>query len=568
MVLTRYALSAVAAALLLAGCAAPAPRPASGDASPAAATQPLSSDDKDVMAALMAGEFAWQDGRAASAARHFGRAAAASDDPAIAEHATRVAVVAKEWDLARIGLARWKQLAPAARGALQSEATIALATGQSEDAIRLLRALLGEGDAEGRRLVGQALLGGAAPDVSIAAIERLAAQPKTPGGVDTLMLFSQVAQQLRKPELARSLAERAVAESPRSSAAALWLGHVLLRGGDKDAARAAFERALELSPDDRTARLTYAALLNEMGEPGEAAEALANLPADDELLAARAAYAARADDPALLRRVSNEIEALPAPRPAERLELLGQLAEIGKREADALRWYREVPRGERWFDAQLRIGVLLDATDGLPAALAHLESLRAAGIEDDAHLADTFLLEAELQARHDDDLRAVEAYSRGLKALPDERRLLYARALLYESLDRVDECIADLRRIVALVPDDADALNALGYTLADRTQSFQEAHELIGKALAISPDEPAIIDSMGWAEYRLGNLEQALVHLRRAFELQPDAEIAAHLGEVLWASGDRDGARAIWARGREIDPDNETLADTVSRLDR
>jgi tetratricopeptide (TPR) repeat protein len=567
MVLTRNAL-VVVAALLLAACSANAPRPAPAETAAPAAGQPLSSDDKDVMAALMAGEFAWQDGRAASAARHFGRAAAASDDPAIAEHATRVAVVAKEWELARTALARWKQLAPGARGALQSEATLALGTGQSEDANALLRELLGAGDVEGRRLVGQALLGSAAPEAALAAIEGLAAPAKVPGGVETLMMLSQVAQQLRKPELARTLAERAVADAPESSTAALWLGHVELRGGDKDAARSAFERALKLAPDDKTAHLTYAALLNDMGEPGDAAEALAGLPADDELLAARAAYAARADDPALLRRVADEIEALPPPRPVERLELLGQLAEIGKREQDALRWYREVPKGERWFDAQLRIGVLLDATEGLAAALAHLESLRAAGIEDDAHLGDTFLLEAELQTRHEDDLRAVEAYSRGLKALPDERRLLYARALLYEKLDRVDECIVDLRRIVELAPDDADALNALGYTLADRTQSFEEAHALVAKALAIAPDEPAIIDSMGWAEYRLGNLEQALVHLRRAFELQPDAEIAAHLGEVLWVSGQREEARAIWAKGREIDPDNEAITETVARLDR
>jgi tetratricopeptide (TPR) repeat protein len=568
MVLTRNALAALAAAFLLAACSAQPPRPEPAPEAAAAAAQPLSSEDKDVMAALMAGEFAWQDGRAASAARHFARAAAASDDPAIAEHATRVAVVAKSWDLARESLARWRQLAPDARGALQSEATIALGTGESARAVELLRTLLGEGDAEGRRLVGQALLGGAAPEPALVAIGALVAPAGVPGGVETLMMLSQVAQQLRKPELARQLADRAVAEAPESSTAALWLGHVALRAGDKAAARAAFERALKLAPDDKAAHLTYAALLNELGESRAAAESLAGLKPDDELLAARAAYAARAEDPALLLRVAREIEELPAPRPAERLELLGQLAEIGERAKDALRWYREVPRGERWFEAQLRIGVLLDTAEGLPAALAHLEALRAGGIEDDAHLADTFLLEAELQVRAKDDLRAVAAYDRGLKALPDERRLLYARALLYERLDRVDECIADLRRIVELAPEDADALNALGYTLADRTQSFEEAHALVSKALALAPDEPAIIDSMGWAEYRLGNLDKALEHLRRAFSLQPDAEIAAHLGEVLWASGKRDEAREVWKKGREIDPENEALAETVGRLDR
>ena len=566
---------ALAGALALAACAGPTQRPGSvADAAAGAAAEapaegaPLSSEDKDVMAALMAGEFAWQDGRAASAARHFARAAAASDDPAIAEHATRVAIVAKAWDLARESLARWRQLAPEAVGIVQAEAGLALADGDDATALARLRTLLARGDADSRRMVGQVLLGGAEPARAVAALEALAADPGLPGGVDTLLTLSQVAQQLRQPALAGRLAAAAVAADPKSTQAVMWQGHLALRGGDRAAARAAFERALEIAPDDKANRLTYAALLNEMGEPGPAADALAGLAPDDEVLAARAAYAARADDPALLAGVAAEIEALPPPRPPERVELLGQLAELGERRDDALRWYRAVPRGERWFDAQVRIAVLLDGKGERDAALAHLDALRAGGIDEDARLADTFLLEAELHERHDDSDRALDAYGRGLRALPDERRLLYSRALLFESLDRVDECIADLQRLVDLDPSDADALNALGYTLADRTDRHQEALVLIEKALAAKPDEPAIIDSMGWVQYRLGNHAEALKHLRRAFELQPDAEIAAHLGEVLWVTGAKDEARAAWAKGREVDADNEVLAETVRRLDR
>ncbi|MCE3004138.1 MAG: tetratricopeptide repeat protein [Xanthomonadaceae bacterium] len=555
------------AVLALAACAG-APARAPVEPAPEAAEAPLRSDDKDVTAALMAGEFAWQDGRAASAARHFGRAAAASDDPAIAEHATRVAIVAREWDLARQGLARWRALAPDAVGIVQAEAGLALADGDTEGALARLRTLLARGDADARRMVGQVLLGGSDPVRAVAALESLAAAPDLPGGVDTLLALSQVAQQLRQPELAARLAASAVKAAPESAQAILWQGHLALRGGDRAAARAAFERAVALAPKDKSTRLTYAALLNELGEPGPAADTLAAIDADDEVLAARAAYAARADDPALLAKVAAEIEALPPPRPAERVELLGQLAELGERRDDALRWYRAVPRGERWFDAQLRIAVLLDAKGERDAALAHLEGLRSAGIDDDANLASTFLLEAELHERHEQPERAIDAYGRGLKVLPDERRLLYARALQFEALDRVEECIADLRRLVELDPQDADALNALGYTLTDRTDRHAEALELITKALAAKPDEPAIIDSMGWVQYRLGNLDEALKHLRRAFELQPDAEIAAHLGEVLWAKGDRDGARAAWAKGREVEADNATLVETERRLDR
>lgn len=565
----------LAGMLALAACAGPAPRtapaadaPADDAVGAAGDGAPLSSEDKDVMAALMAGEFAWQDGRAASAARHFARAAAASDDPAIAEHATRVAIVAKAWDLARESLARWRTLAPDAIGIVQAEAGLALADGDDATALARLRTLLARGDADSRRMVGQVLLGGAEPARAVAALEALAGDPGLPGGVDTLLALSQVAQQLRQPELAARLAAAAVTADPASTQALMWQGHLALRGGDRAVARAAFERALAIAPDDKANRLTYAALLNEMGEPGPAADSLAALEPDDEVLAARAAYAARADDPALLAKVAAEIEALPPPRPAARLELLGQLAELGERRDDALRWYRAVPRGERWFDAQVRIAVLLDGKGERDAALAHLDALRAGGIDDDDKLADTFLLEAELHQRHAAAARAIDAYSRGLRALPDDRRLLYARALAYESVDRVDECIADLQRLVDLDPADADALNALGYTLADRTDRHQEALALIEKALAAKPDEPAIIDSMGWVQYRLGNHAEALKHLRRAFELQPDAEIAAHLGEVLWVTGAKDEARATWARGREVDADNAVLAETVRRLDR
>ena len=157
---------------------------------------------------------------------------------------------------------------------------------------------------------------------------------------------------------------------------------------------------------------------------------------------------------------------------------------------------------------------------------------------------------------------------RGLEVLPDNQRLLYARALVYERMDRVEEALRDLQRMVALNPDDPDALNALRYTLADRTQRLEEAQVLIEKALALKPDEPAIIDSLGWVLFRRGEAAKAEIQLRKAFEMQPDAEIAAHLGEVLWSLGRRDEARRIWDEGKARDADNPTLRATVMRLDR
>src|SRR5262249_959503 len=141
-----------------------------------------------------------------------------------------------------------------------------------------------------------------------------------------------------------------------------------------------------------------------------------------------------------------------------------------------------------------------------------------------------------------------------------------ARALANDELDHVDAAVRDLRRVLELKPDDASAMNALGYTLADRTDHKDEALALIKKALALRPDEPAIIDSLGWVQYRLGHLDAALEQLRSAYDKQPDAEIAAHLGEVLWVSGRKDEARRIWDQGRKKDENNKVLLETIKRL--
>ncbi|HET9485402.1 MAG TPA: tetratricopeptide repeat protein [Xanthomonadales bacterium] len=557
----------VLVAFALPACRSTAPRGDVAADDVRVSTETVGADvERDVNAALLAGEFAWQDGRAASAAKHYVRAAQLSDDAKIAAHATRVALAAKEWELARTAVVRWKALDAAAPGIRQADAAIALLTGDFSGAEKSLLDFL-DGGEEGRRLAAQVLIGSSDTEASVAAVEKLSARRELPGGADSLILLSQVAQQLKRDVLATALAEQAVVRYPDAAPAWTWRGHIKLRAKDNAAARADFERAVALDPKNRELKLTYAAVLNELGDAAGAARSLESLAPDDEVLAARAAYAARAEDPKLMAASYDALAALPEPHPPARLELLGQMAELAKRREDALRWYREVPRGEHYLDAQMRIAVLLDEGGARDEALAHLEALRAAGIDDDQKLAESFLLEAELRIRAEQRELAIEAYDRGLKSLPDERRLLYGRALAFEQLDRVPEAERDLRRVLELDPEDPDALNALGYTLADRTDKHDEAYALIGKALKLKPDEPAIIDSMGWVEYRRGNRAAALEHLRRAYELQPDAEIAAHLGEVLWVEGRRAEARKVWAEGRRKDAKNRALERTIKRLD-
>ncbi|HLM54403.1 MAG TPA: tetratricopeptide repeat protein, partial [Pseudoxanthomonas sp.] len=193
------------------------------------------------------------------------------------------------------------------------------------------------------------------------------------------------------------------------------------------------------------------------------------------------------------------------------------------------------------------------------AAFAEAGELQGDASADEDARRDAYLLEAELRQKNDDDEGELEALGRGLAAYPDDNALLDARALAWERRDRIDRAEADLRRILVTDPENTAALNALGYTLADRTTRYQEALELIDRARVAAPDEAAIIDSYGWVLYRLGRIEEALVQLRRAFTLMKDPEIAAHIGEVLWVSGQKEEARKYFDEARKLDPENRSL---------
>lgn len=178
-----------------------------------------------------------------------------------------------------------------------------------------------------------------------------------------------------------------------------------------------------------------------------------------------------------------------------------------------------------------------------------------------------YLVEGTILAERDRPQEAMEVYDEALEAFPSDHDLLYARGLHAFSLGRLDAMEDDFKAILAEDPEDAEALNALGYSLADRTERFAEALSYIERALALKPDDPAILDSMGWVQFRLGNPEQALDYLRKALAAMPDGEIAAHLGEVLWTLGRHDEARRTWKAALDQDPEHEYLLRVISRHD-
>ena len=176
------------------------------------------------------------------------------------------------------------------------------------------------------------------------------------------------------------------------------------------------------------------------------------------------------------------------------------------------------------------------------------------------------LAQAQLLRDGGSEAGAYELLSSALANSPDDADILYDHAMLGERLGKFPEMEASLRKAIAVRPDDAHAYNALGYSLADRNVRLEEARALLEKAINLSPDDAFILDSMGWLQYRLGNTQPALQYLRKAYALRPDAEIAVHLGEVLWVSGDATGAQNLWREARKKEPANETLKSTLARF--
>lgn len=515
---------------------------------------------------LLAGEFAAQEGDYQAAATQYLAAALASDDPQVAERATQMALAASSPEQAVQALARWQELAPDGDGVLAMQAVLALRENRQEAAHQALVALLAR-PAPAWRLALRALLSSGNAEASASALSRILQERALPDDLSAWLAFGGLAQRLFQTEPGPAWVAAIVEKFPDQPRAWLLNAGQLRRAGDSVAAREAIDRALSLDQDDENVRLAAAVELEQLGDVPAALAVLARPPQTTRLFAARATILDRTDDRKGLEKLYREVRESGADASdSRRQQLLGQLAEVLGEKTEALDWYRSVPAGPDRSQALLRVALLLNEVGEMEAALAQLAELRLVDPDDGDLLRSSYLIEAEILAGNDRPEQALAAYGDGLKVLEGDPELLYARALMHERMGDIAAAEADFRRILHDAPDDANVLNALGYTLADRTDRLEEAKGYIEKALAAQPDSAAVIDSMGWVLYRLGRLEEALPYLRRAFELQPDPEIAAHLGEALWSSDRLDQAREIWRQGLEIDAGHAGLLRTLKRL--
>ncbi len=241
-------------------------------------------------------------------------------------------------------------------------------------------------------------------------------------------------------------------------------------------------------------------------------------------------------------------------------------AQEGKKDIrNALASYQLVTKGNYFLPAQARIAKLLTKTAGLPAAEAHLQKLLDGNIENPEHRTGVILAMAQLLREEKQLGRAFTWLSNAIDAAPDTIDLLYDRSMLAEKLTKLDVAEADLRAVIRLQPDHAQAHNALGYMLTEHTTRFAEASDLIDVAVKLSPEDAFIIDSLGWLQFKMGKVALAVETLQRAYKKRSDGEIAAHLGEALWVNNQPDEARRIWAAAIKDHPNNDALLAVIAK---
>ena len=492
-------------------------------------------------------------------------------DPRLAQRATEIALFARDLQTAAHAAQLWADIDPESEDAQRIFAGVFAASSErlNEVQIQLARILAASSNDEdlAQNLLGlnRALSRIQDKEVVRRTIERLA-EPYL-SHPEAHFARAQAAAATNDAPGALDALQRAVALRPGWGPALALKAQILLQMDAGQDALEMLEGHLQAQPENRNTRLTYARTLVTVERFEEALDQfrilLAEAPNDRELMYAVALISAQLDMP---NQATLHFErALEAGHPdADNIRMnLGRLAEESDRIPRALSWYDGVEPGQHYIDAQLRIAYLLVDHRGLAAARRHLHEIV---IDDPADHRRLLFAEVLLLREAGDYAEALALVEASLREEPEDPELLYESAMLAERLDLLVMMESRLRKLIGIDPTHAHAYNALGYTLADRGLRLDEAEELVARALELAPDDPYILDSMGWVHFRQDAFHDALEYLERAYELRADPDIAAHLGETLWALERHDEARQVWDDALRHHPDNATLTETVERL--
>lgn len=521
----------------------------------------------EILYQMLLAEIASQRGETDLAITAYSELAKETRDPRVARRAAEMALFARRNEAALESARLWVDLDPESPQARQMLAGILVGTDRLDEVEPHIAKLLSQ---EGSRL-GDGLQ----------RLNRLFARHQDKRAVWALVdKLTQPYLTVAEARFARAQAAQAAGDLPKAleeieAAQSLRVGWEqaalfkaqLLQAESATKALDSLRRFLNDYPRARDVRLHYARGL--AGEKmytearTEFQRLLKDFPDNPDVILAVAVLSMQLNDPALAESNFKRLLELNQGDPNLARIYLGQIAEDRKDLDKALEWYAAVDGGDQFLPAQIRYANVLGRQGKVDDARRHLQELAGKNSRDRMQL---LLAEAQVLRDAGRTREAFDLLDQQLTGQPEQPELLYETALLAEKLGRMEVLEANLRKLIQLKPDHAHAYNALGYSYADRNERLEEAQQLITKALQLAPEDPFIIDSMGWVLYRKGDLNAALDQLQRAFSIRKDPEIAAHLGEVLWMMGRKSEANKTWRDASAANPGNEVLVEVMKKF--
>ena len=523
----------------------------------------------------LAAEVAGQRGELGLSTKLFFDLAKSSRDVRLAERAAKVAMYSKNAQAALETAKLWLELDANSTEAQQAATQLYVINGDLNAAKPLLQKLLEKEDTRANGfLYLNSLLSHQANKTNVLQLVQDLAAPY-PQLAEAHFTIGQAAFQANNLQLALSETIRANQLRPNWEIAAIQQADILF-STSPDQAISFYRSFLNDTPDANDARLNLARMLIKQSRFNEAKPELLKLSklanSNPEILVVVGLLSVQSNEFSdaekyFLQALNSNI------KNKDPIYLyLGQIAEKNNNDAEAINWYSKVQQpGEKassqqadhYLDAKLSMANVMSRTQGADAAIQMLDDLENLS---DAQLAQVITAQANLLAQAKRFQESYELLGKAVANMPNSNELIYDYAMAAERVQQFTVLETQLRKLIKIKPDFAQAYNALGYSFAERNVKLEEANKLIAKALELSPNDHYIMDSMGWVQYRLGNLDKAFKYLNKAYNLQNDAEIAAHLGEVLWKQGKQDEASKIWADTLKVSPDNDLLIKTVKRF--
>lgn len=558
----------LAALLLAQGCTSLTPQPDEPEPAPPAAQAvepPTRSFDRDTLYELLLAEFAGKRNRADVALGKYLKQAHETRDPQVVERAAYIARYLGAHQATLDAAILWIDIEPENPAPRSLAATELIRFGKLDEALQQIDVLMqGDGDLNFEFLLQ------ATRTADMETRQRVLAKLRefTQRQDDDQLWFAKGALEAMNGNHTQAIDDfdRAIKLKKNYGNAILARAQSMIALGQSDAAMQYLAQQTSLHPNNKRLGITYARYLIQYGKLQAAQQQFERLvqifPEDGDLVLSLAllSWENKLEDQAI--QYFQQLLAMNY-RTDEANLYLARISESAKRTAEAESYYAKVSSGPSYASARIQLALMYADLNRVNDALTTLDT--AAGT-DPRNKLKYQLAKSEVLARAERNQDAIAVLDQALAGNPDETSLLYSRAMLKEKVGDFAAMEADLRRVLELQPNNSAALNALGYTFANRNQRLDEAWELIERAYHLNPTDPAIIDSMGWIKYRLGQPQVALDFLRQAYDAFKDQEIAAHLGEVLWILGEKEEAVRVWRQALQDNPDSKVLQDVMKRF--